>query len=296
MFRNPFAPAHAPVRPYRPPLECVRFFAAGLGRLSGVSWLRSGFVCHLRPLRRNRKASTRQLPGRRSPERRHFVPVLPATRWWWWGGGHRGSGGRDNLPASGCLDEDDEARDAGWWMPPDRAKNTANDDDNDNDNDHDHDRDHDRDHDDAGGLKLTRVATCAKCKGSGKVPDPNWENGGGGYCPRCAGARFVEEDEELVLSVPAGIEAGQTEVYGGLGHVDVAGEQPMPYRLGRDASSIRLEAFKTLILALIMVDTSVISLFFSVRAPSSKTIDSISVSCPGRSALIHGQEEKQRRC
>lgn len=78
-----------------------------------------------------------------------------------------------------------------------------------------------------GGLKLSHTADCSKCKGSGNIPAPRNEEGGG-YCTRCAGARFVEEEEKLVLSIPAGVEKGQTEVYKDKGHVDLAGEKYIP--------------------------------------------------------------------
>lgn len=88
----------------------------------------------------------------------------------------------------------------------------------------------------AGGLKLTRTTDCAKCKGSGKVPAPR-HGQGGGYCPRCAGARLVEEATELVLPIPAGVEKGQTEVYRDKGHVDLAGEKNTIY-LGSMAQNV----------------------------------------------------------
>lgn len=39
----------------------------------------------------------------------------------------------------------------------------------------------------------------------------------------------MEEETELVLSIPAGIEAGQTGVYRGLGHVDIAGASELSF-------------------------------------------------------------------
>ncbi|CAM9137311.1 unnamed protein product [Ectocarpus fasciculatus] len=69
-------------------------------------------------------------------------------------------------------------------------------------------------------LRLTRTADCAGCGGSGMVPTPS-ADGGSHCCPRCTGARFVEETVDLVLSIPAGVEKGHTEVYRGEGHVDL---------------------------------------------------------------------------
>lgn len=81
-----------------------------------------------------------------------------------------------------------------------------------------------------GGLKLSQNSDCAKCKGTGKIPAP-WNEEGGGYCTRCAGAGFVEAEAELVLSIPAGVEKGQTEVYKDKGHVDIAGGWQVPLGL-----------------------------------------------------------------
>lgn len=79
----------------------------------------------------------------------------------------------------------------------------------------------------ATGLKLIHTVDCAQCKGSGKIPAP-WNNGRRGYCTRCAGARFVEAEAELVLSIPAGVEKGHTEVYEDKGHVDLSREKHIP--------------------------------------------------------------------
>lgn len=74
-----------------------------------------------------------------------------------------------------------------------------------------------------GGLRLSHSRDCAKCKGTGKIPAPQ-DDGGSGYCTRCAGVGFVEAEAELVLSIPAGVAKGQTEVYENNGHIDLAGE------------------------------------------------------------------------
>ncbi|CAM9188408.1 unnamed protein product [Ectocarpus sp. 12 AP-2014] len=70
-------------------------------------------------------------------------------------------------------------------------------------------------------LRLTRTADCARCGGSGMVPTPSTDGGPPLFCSRCTGARFVEETVDLVLSIPAGVENGHTEVYLGEGHVDL---------------------------------------------------------------------------
>lgn len=74
-----------------------------------------------------------------------------------------------------------------------------------------------------GRLKLSHSRDCAKCKGTGKIPALRNEEGRG-YCTRCADAGFVKADAKLVLSIPAGVEKGQIEVYKGKGHVDLVGE------------------------------------------------------------------------
>ncbi|CAM9353179.1 unnamed protein product [Ectocarpus sp. 4 AP-2014] len=69
-------------------------------------------------------------------------------------------------------------------------------------------------------LRLTRTADCARCGGSGMVPTPSADGGPPLFCSRCSGERFVEETVDLVLSIPAGVENGHTEIYRGEGHVD----------------------------------------------------------------------------
>ncbi|CAB1096684.1 unnamed protein product [Ectocarpus sp. CCAP 1310/34] len=80
------------------------------------------------------------------------------------------------------------------------------------------------DNNDEGGaaerLRLTRTADCARCGGSGMVPTPSADGGPPLFCSRCTGARFVEETVNLVLTIPAGVKNGHTEVYRGEGHVD----------------------------------------------------------------------------
>ena len=76
---------------------------------------------------------------------------------------------------------------------------------------------------DVGGLRLSHSRDCAKCKGTGRIPAPRNEEEIGHYCTRCAGTGFIEAETELVLPIPAGVEAGQIAVYANKGHVDLAG-------------------------------------------------------------------------
>lgn len=78
------------------------------------------------------------------------------------------------------------------------------------------------------GLRLTRTADCAGCGGSGMVPTPSADGGAPPFCSRCKGAGFVEEMVDLVLSIPAGVEKGRTEIYRGEGHVDLGGKLHHP--------------------------------------------------------------------
>ncbi|CAM9528517.1 unnamed protein product, partial [Hapterophycus canaliculatus] len=71
------------------------------------------------------------------------------------------------------------------------------------------------------GLGLKQTSDCAKCRGFGNVPAPRVD-GEASYCALCAGSRFVEEEADLTLSIPIGVEKGHTEIYRGQGHIDIA--------------------------------------------------------------------------